>query len=94
MLSDWKITPICPSISRSSIETFLKFKHWKVGTLLIDDDGAAICDRNGNQIECEGSWNSPENMNQFLVAMSVLHAANGQDGEYMEPCNGRYIIFH
>ena len=56
-----------------------------------------IRDKNGNKILCDGAWHSPENMNQFLVAVSVLHAANGQDGDYKEACernNMSYVTYY
>jgi hypothetical protein len=70
----------CPSINANSIALFIKWKRNKKGTpLLLPNDTVAL-DVLGKEVKCMGGRNNPNNVKQFLSAISVIHRANDQRG--------------
>jgi hypothetical protein len=45
-----------------------------------------VLDVFGDPILCDGDWKDPGNSNQFLSAVTSVHAARAQNGPYKTPC--------
>jgi hypothetical protein len=69
-----------------TIADFIRFKRGEAGSPLISANGDPVIDRAGNAAVCQGGWKDPENVTQFLSAISALHAARGQRGQYNAKC--------
>lgn len=76
----------CPSMSAMTVSNFIRFKKGTVDTELLDANGVSVHDRDGLSVYCQGGWNDPDNVAQFLSAVSNLHAARDQRGQYFESC--------
>ncbi|KAI3645930.1 hypothetical protein MP228_008858 [Amoeboaphelidium protococcarum] len=75
-----------PSMNAKSIILFIKFKRNEKGSLLKDENGNAVKCVYGHDIKCQGGWNMPQNVDQLLSAVSVLHDSRNQRGEYRDIC--------
>jgi hypothetical protein len=85
----------CPSLSADSIIAYIDFKVLAEGIpLVIRPETASDPERVGPvvdiftklQLAATGSWRAPGSCNQFLSAISTLHSAHKQNGQYQEPC--------
>ena len=80
---------ICPSISARTIILAIKFKRGRKGIPLQDENENDVLDVLGRAILCQGGWNDPSQVNQFLSTVSAIHAARGhpKGKEYTESCD-------
>ncbi|KAJ3088124.1 hypothetical protein HDU96_004232, partial [Phlyctochytrium bullatum] len=85
MLDNFDTFEFCPSIRRETIMKYLVFKTSPPGTPL-RHDGIPVCDTEGKPIDCEGGWKAPKNVSQFASAITILHRAKGQSGDYADVC--------
>ncbi len=76
----------CPSINANSIALFIKWKRSKKGTPLLLPNDTVAMDVLGKEVKSIGGWNNPNNVKQFLSAISVIHRANDQRGQYVQKC--------
>ncbi|KAJ3093651.1 hypothetical protein HDU96_002116 [Phlyctochytrium bullatum] len=74
-----------PSMDWKSLAKYVLFKTGEAKTELTFDR-APVRDINNNVIQCEGTWNAPKVVNQFVSAIGALHIARGQRGEYRDVC--------
>jgi hypothetical protein len=74
------------SVDLNSVKLFIKWKVYTKGTALLDDNGNAVMDLEGNPIVCAGSWNAPDNIRQFGSALTLCHSSRGNGGVYTEAC--------
>jgi hypothetical protein len=62
------LEPFCPSMKPKTIALFIRFKHLKKGTLLLDFNNAPVLDVFDNPILCQGMCE------QMGAVIGVLHA--------------------
>eukprot|EP00474_Spongospora_subterranea_P006372 CRZ06830.1 hypothetical protein [Spongospora subterranea] len=84
----------CPSLCASTLSNFIRFKRGEVGSVLVDAHGETVLDRKGDVIACQGGWKDPDNVGQLISAVSVLHAAREQQGQYSESCQTCWDVYH
>lgn len=75
-----------PSMNPKSIVLHHVWKTSKKGTPLMDEHGNSVKDLDGKDILCNGTWCSPENLDQCRSAISTLHKARNMIGAYEKPC--------
>ncbi len=76
----------CPSMNARTIALYMRYKTCEAGEVLLDENDTEVKDVLGSVVKSVGKWKDPGNLNQFLAAVSAIHAARDQDGQYLEPC--------
>lgn len=76
----------CPSIHPERISQFITFKRSKKGDLLCDSDGNPVLNVYGHQVTCQGGWNDPDCVKSMKSALSALHTAAENCGQFNERC--------
>ena len=77
-----------PSMNPKSIVLHHVWKTSKKGTPLMDEHGNSVKDLDGQDILCNGTWCSPEKLDQCRSAISTLHKARNMIGAYEKPLSG------
>lgn len=76
----------CPAMSVDTVEQFFRFKRYNKGQNLSNAAGIPVFDIYGQQVTCDGAWNSPY-IDSYKAALADLHATHGHAAEdYQEPC--------
>ncbi|CEO95342.1 hypothetical protein PBRA_004108, partial [Plasmodiophora brassicae] len=83
----------CPSMSAKTLSNFVRFKRGVQGTPLVDASGVPVLDRRGQPVVCQGGWNGPGNVEQFESAVTAVHAARDQRGNFEDACNACWDAF-
>jgi hypothetical protein len=77
----------CPSMKPETIALYFRYKSWQKGDKLKDFlSNTVVLNIFGDPILCDGAWKDPGNSNQFLSAVTSVHAARAQNGPYKTPC--------
>ena len=87
MVSEYPPVGFCPSMSAESVAQYIRYKRNSSATRLTSSTGAPVSDVLGRPMMCTGGWKDPGNVNQFLSAISIIHAERGQRGAYFEKCD-------
>ncbi|XXQ35790.1 Uncharacterized protein PBTT_05723 [Plasmodiophora brassicae] len=95
-------TEFCPSMSADTLMAFIDFKVLPPGTpVVVHRDDAVSSHRVGPVLDyfsrqpilATGAWNDPNSCNQLLSAVSDLHVARHQSGQYSEPCPACIVAY-
>jgi hypothetical protein len=78
--------PFVPSMGVESIRLFIDSKTGVKGTSLVDRHGVLVKDVLGRNMVVQGGWNDPTIVAQLLSAISGIHSARQQRGQYLEAC--------
>lgn len=80
--------PFVPSMSSRTLFLYISYKRLEQGRTLCDESGSPVNSIFGNQVQCVGGWNDPNQVQQLLSGVVALHAASGETGtgRYEEKC--------
>lgn len=92
MLLDTPTKPIVPSMNPVTIALFVRFKRQKKGDVLRNDGGSIVKDVLGNEVECQGGWKDPRNVDQLFAAISSIHEVRNQLGQFQEKCDECFAL--
>jgi hypothetical protein len=87
MLQENAPEKFCPSMNADNIALFIKWKRTAKSEYLTESSGNIINDVLGQPVLCDGGWNDPKNVKQFMSAVRVIHYAHNQRGQYREKCS-------
>ena len=76
-----------PSMRARTVALYMRYKTWKNGTCLLDEDNQAVCDVDGVPVISVGQWKDPGNCDQYMSAVARLHVSINQDGLYIDACD-------
>lgn len=76
----------CPSMNHQTLIEYFKYRASKPGELIRNTDGEILKDTAGNQILSVGGWNAPVNIKQCASAITAVHKARKQSGQYQDSC--------
>eukprot|EP00474_Spongospora_subterranea_P004289 CRZ04747.1 hypothetical protein [Spongospora subterranea] len=79
--------PFVPSMSIESIQLLIDSKTGVKGEPLINRHGVLVKDIFGRPMVAQGGWNDPAIVAQLLSAVSGIHSARQQRGQYLEACD-------
>jgi len=88
MLLDSPPAEFCPSMCPTSILHYINYRNQAMkDTVLLDGDNEPICDVLGEPILVKGGWTAPGNVEQLLSAITTIHIARNQRGDYQDICD-------
>ena len=77
----------CPSMDAATIYEYMKYRTQAPGEKITSIDGSTAKDSNDIEILTIGGWSAPINSKQFGSAISALHVAKHQSGQYEDSCH-------
>ena len=80
-------------MSHETIVEYIKFRASKAGVPVTALSGENVKDESGENILAIGGWNSPVNVKQFASAISAIHNARKQSGQYQDKCRDCVALF-
>jgi hypothetical protein len=80
----------CTSMKAETVEAFIRFKMCDRSITLKDLEGNTICNIDGTPIKCTKDWAAHKTLKQFISAISALHHAAGNVGDFLEACPDCY----
>ena len=83
----------CPSMNHETIVEYIKFRASKAGVPVTNLNGENVKDESRENILAIGGWNAPGNVKQFASAISAIHNARKQSGQYQDECRDCVAVF-